>query len=39
MFQALRVSVGKLGILGRVKLAIVKEIPVRRWVPYAEVRR
>lgn len=28
--QALRVSVGKLGILGRVKLHIVPEVPVRR---------
>lgn len=28
--QALRVSVGKLGIIGRVQLAIVPEVPVRR---------
>jgi hypothetical protein len=28
--QALRVSLGKLGILGRVKLQIVPEVPVRR---------
>lgn len=32
MLQALRVSVGQLGIIGRIKLKIVKEIPVRRWV-------
>lgn len=31
MLQALRVSVGKLGILARVKLHIVQERPVHRW--------
>lgn len=28
--QALRVSVGRLGIIGRVKFHIVLEVPVRR---------
>lgn len=28
--QALRVSVGQLGIIGRVKFRIVPEVPVRR---------
>jgi hypothetical protein len=30
--QALRVSVGQLGIIGRLKMKIVKEVPVRRLV-------
>jgi hypothetical protein len=30
--QALRVSVGQLGIIGRLKMKIVKEVPVRRYV-------
>lgn len=29
--QALRVSVGKLGVLLRIQFRIVKEVPVRRW--------
>jgi hypothetical protein len=34
VLQALRVSVGKLGIIGRVKLQLVQEIPVRRYADW-----
>lgn len=34
LVQALRVSVGKLGIIGRVKLQLVQEIPVRRYADW-----
>jgi hypothetical protein len=34
LLQALRVSVGQLGIIGRVKFHIVPEVPVRRWVVF-----
>eukprot|EP00775_Hariotina_reticulata_P010758 gene10758-10914_t len=32
LMKALRVSVGKLGVIGRVKLHIVKEVPVQRMI-------